>query len=88
MRKLQMKRNALEIARARAGQTLQPEDELALAKEAEGIKQTQAFQAFNLKVTEINLEYDLLEAKYALMRAEINAAKEAGTLTANQAQRG
>ena len=82
--RLELSKNKLSLLRAEAGQGLTAEDELKLAQDAENVKKQAAFEAFKFKVAEINMEYDLLEAKYALMRAEINAAVEIGNLTEKQ----
>ena len=72
--------NARDPQRRRGDTAITPLQEAALMKSVEQDRLKAAADAFNIKVTSIQMEYDLLEAQYKLLKAEaenINAKAEA-----------
>ena len=78
-------RSLLEVNAARQGRSVTATEEAKFAEANLAAKVKAEQDAYQIKIQGIDLEYDLLEAQFELLRAEIKLAKEKGTIGASTA---
>ena len=78
-------RSLLEVNAARQGRSVTATEEADFAKANLAATVQAEYDAYLIKVQGIDLEYDLLEAQFELLHAEIKLAKEKGTITGSTA---
>jgi len=78
---LDIQKSTLETIRSIAGDNLSTIDQAAIATKESTETINTAEKEYQLKVQSINLEYALLDAQFELLRAELEVAKEKGTIS-------